>query len=104
MAAKGSQLKEEITQKILATFPGSFKYDKEIRVPGIEAGEQLQIKVTLTCAKVNVEGGNGDVMPGETGSVGTIQASSASSISTVVEPSDEEKQRVKDLVERLGLA
>jgi len=57
MAAKGSQLKNEITQKILTTFPSSFIYNdgKEIRINGMEDGQELQIKVTLTCAKTMVE-------------------------------------------------
>ena len=64
MAAKGSVLKEEITNKILECFPGSFRYDKEIRIPGIENSENLQIKITLTCAKVNVENGGDTAIPG----------------------------------------
>ena len=31
MAAKGAIAKEEVLQKILEAFPGSFKYDKEIK-------------------------------------------------------------------------
>ena len=58
--ARGAESKELITQKILETFEGSFKYDKEIRIPMLENGEIVQVKVTLTAAKVNVESG-GDI-------------------------------------------
>ena len=67
MAAKGSILKQEIASKILAAFPGSFLYNdgKEIRINGTENGEKLQIKLTLTAAKVAVEGGSDVALPGE---------------------------------------
>jgi len=65
MAARGAESKEKITQKILETFPGSFIYEKEIRVPVMENGEQVQIKVVLTCAKVNVECGGNVALPGD---------------------------------------
>ena len=44
MALKGTILKKEITDKILATFEGSFLYNdgKEIRIPGLEDGQELQ--------------------------------------------------------------
>lgn len=66
MAAKGSILKKEVSEKILKAFPGSFLYNdgKEIRINGLENGERLQIKVTLTAAKVAVEGGEDVVLPG----------------------------------------
>ena len=49
--ARGAQAKEELTEKILETFPDSFLNEKTIRVPWIENGEQLELKITLTCAK-----------------------------------------------------
>ena len=56
MAARGSVLKQEVATKILAAFPGSFLYNdgKEIRIPVMENGEEIQIKVALTAAKENV--------------------------------------------------
>lgn len=101
MAAKGSILKSEITQKLLDIFPGSFLYNdgKELRIPGIENSEQLQIKVTLTCAKTNVESGNSDFMPQESSSINDTSTPSAPA-----QPSEEEKQTIADLVARLGLA
>lgn len=55
--ARGTESKSVITKKILETFEGSFLYNdgKEIRIPLKEDGEIVQIKVTLTCAKTNVD-------------------------------------------------
>ena len=55
MALKGSISKEIVTKKILETFEGSFQYEKEIRIPMEEDGNQIQLKCVLTCAKTNVE-------------------------------------------------
>lgn len=98
--AKGSQSKEIIKNKILEIFEGSFLYDneKEIRIPMNENGEDIEIKVTLTCAKVNV--GNGSVASkplSESSMVKTIEPT------LVTEPTAEEKENVKSLLARLGL-
>lgn len=92
--ARGAESKEIITQKILETFEGSFKYDKEIRIPVLENGETVQIKVALTCAKVNVENG-GDV------TIPTAAASATPIFSSEI--TDQEKQEVSNLLESLNL-
>ena len=46
MALKGSLTTENVTKKILATFEGSFQYEKEIRIPMIENGEEIQLTPT----------------------------------------------------------
>ena len=103
MAVKGAQLKSEITQKILAAFPGSFLYNdgKEIRIDGMEAGERIQIKVTLTASKTPVD---------SDGSVPAVSASekieftdTSSVDKSPNEPTEEEKERLKRLLEGLGL-
>ena len=106
MAAKGSVLKEEITNKILECFPGSFRYDKEIRIPGIENSENLQIKITLTCAKVNVENGDDTTVPGAAAAAAKTVTTSASPalVGSINEPTAEEKQAVADLISKLGLS
>lgn len=105
MAAKGAIAKEEVLQKILEAFPGSFKYDKEIRVPMVENGEPLQIKITLTAAKNMVGEGADAALPGETSN--SFAASPAPAQlkqnAAVIEPTAEEKERVKNLVGLLGL-
>ena len=93
MAAKGSESKEIIIKKILDSFPNSFLYGKEIRIPMDEDGERVEIKVTLTCAKVNVGGGE----PAQE----TSTEVSASPISSI--PTEEEKRNVADLLAKLGI-
>ena len=90
--ARGSVAKEEITQKILKEFEGSFIDGKEIRIPWVEDGVSLQIKVALTCAKVNIEA------PGDAGTQTPAPAFEETPVLT-----QQEKDKVNDLIERLGL-
>ena len=92
MAAKGSQAKEEITKKILEVFDGAFINEKEIRIPWVENGETVQIKVALTCAKVNIDSGAAAPMQQDT---------PVSAEDRQITP--EEKKEVDDLITRLGL-
>lgn len=95
--ARGSQAKSEITKKLLETFEGSFLYNdgKEIRIPMNEDGDNVEIKITLTCAKENV-GGNA-----------SFEASSAigqdTTNSTPAEPTAEEVENVKKFINALNL-
>lgn len=106
--AKGALAKENIINQILASFEGAFRYDKEIRIPFMENGEEVQIKVALTCAKTNVERGQDTAIPGAemNAPVKTVSNSSVATgkASTIVEPSAEEKKNVEDLLSRLGLS
>ena len=88
--AKGAESKSVITNKILEAFPGSFVYDKEIRIPMAEGGETIQIKCVLTCAKTNVDAG---------GPVQTVSSSSPAA----AELTETEKSEVEDLISSLGL-
>ena len=97
--AKGSLSKELVTKKILETFSGSFVYDKEIRIPLQEDGEEIQLKCILTCAKVNVEP-NGDIaIPGEE-KVAVVDSAPVSTVSAI---SQEEKDNLKQLMQTFGL-
>lgn len=100
--ARGAISKTKATEIILKTFPGSFTYDKEIRIPFQENGEEIQLKCVLTCAKVNVEP-NGDIaIPGEIST--NINFEDSKPIEQkVVEPTQEEKDNVKKLMETFGL-
>lgn len=101
MALKGSIAKEEVAKKILETFEGSFKYEKEIRIPLMENGEMVQLKCVLTCAKTNVEP-NGDVaIPGSTSS--EINFGSVPAEEKIVEATEEEKATVARLAKMLDL-
>lgn len=103
--ARGALAKEQIFKKLLNTFDGSFMYNsgKELRIPWDEEGNMVQIKVTLTCAK--------DVVSAE-GEVQKLAAVAKEEDDFMnfpephkpVEPSEEEKKNVEDLLRSLGLA
>ena len=94
MAVRGQKLKAQITQKILDTFEGSFINDKEIRICGEEDGYPVQIKVTLTAAKENIDNPNEVIrVPQPTESANTVEVSITS----------EEKKTVAQLLAGLGL-
>ena len=91
--AKGQESKEKIKQVLQEIFPAMFSPDgKELRIPVIENGETVEIKVALTCAKENL-GGEGAVVAAKSDPVAVEQL-------TVTE---EEKEQIKQLMERLGL-
>ena len=93
MAARGAEEKQQITEKILSTFEGSFLNDKEIRIPI----NGLEIKCVLTCAKENIGGGGGFEIS-ETGiPTSTLQSNQIS------EPTQEELDTVQNLMNALGL-
>lgn len=110
--AKGANLKKEIQNKILETFPGSFLYNdgKEIRICGSEGGEQLQIKCVLTCAKECVESGTDTAIPGaaivkttnDSGDFPSLYEAVTPERTTPVAPTEEEKQNVANLLKSLG--
>ena len=93
MASRGAEAKANVMAKLLETFDGAFEYGKELRIPMDENGERVEIKVTLTCAKVNVGGDQG----GDATEQAPIMTKEATP------PSEEEKQNIKDLMDRLGL-
>ena len=95
MAAKGTESKAKIIEKLLATFDGAFTCDggKEIRIPMVEGGETVQIKVALTCAKVNVEPAGG----------APTEASAPKTFSGSFEITPEEKEEVANLIDKLNL-
>lgn len=105
MAVKGQKAKQEITNKILETFKNSFSYDKEIRIPWTEDGEPIQIKLTLTAAKVMVDAGGDTIIPGnvtETAAV-SVQETFDTPKAESIETSAEEKENLSKLLRSLGL-
>jgi len=100
--ARGSQAKDQITRQILENFSGSFINEKEIRIPWIEDGEELQVKVTLTCAKVNVPNPNaGSVV--NINSENTDTENTTSDANFIPELTEDEKNKVNDLIKKLQL-
>lgn len=100
--ARGQEEKLIVINKIKEVFPEAFEYDKTIRIP---VGD-VQIKVTLTAAKDNVEPGGDVAVPGVKATKVTI-AEGAEPVfeeaSAIVEPSAEELNAVSSLMESLGL-
>ena len=95
MAAKGQAEKQEVIQKILKTFEGSFIYNdsKEVRVP---VGD-VQIKLTFACAKENVTpDGEEVVTESNDGFPAPVEKK-------LTEPTQEELDRVQMLVNKLNL-
>lgn len=99
--AKGAISKQKATELILKTFPNSFIYDKEIRIPYQEDGELIQLKCVLTCAKVNVEIGAENAIPGEDIKSDVVLEENVPK--EKVEITEEEKETLKKYMEALGL-
>lgn len=94
---RGAVSKQAVIDKILETFQGSFVYGKELRIPMVEDGEQVEIKVTLACAKTNV--GNGAV-------AGDFESGNAVQVSVTeapAKPTQAEIDNISKLMNRLGL-
>lgn len=54
MAMKGQAAKDEVMNKVLALFPGSFRNDKELRINVTENDIPVQIKMVLTVSKTAI--------------------------------------------------
>ena len=96
MAIKGSIAKEEIIKRMMEVFEDSFMNDKTLIIPMMENGEEVQIKLTLTASKTNIPHSNGKAEIPITVAVGMPNPVE------VVEPTEEEKQRGVDLINKLG--
>ena len=101
--ARGQEEKLIVINKIKEVFPEAFEYDKTIRIP---IGD-IQIKVTLTAAKDNVEPGGDTAVPGIKATKVVAIANGAEPVfeetSAAVEPSAEELNAVSNLMNSLGL-
>ena len=93
--AKGQVAKAKMLEVLQEIFPNMFSPDgKEWRVPLIENGENIEIKIALTCAAKNIGGEAVSVVAGKSDSPLTVEQ-------LVV--TEEEKEQIKSLMERLGL-
>ena len=109
MAIKGALAKEEVTAKILGIFPDAFRYDKELRIPMVENGETVQIKVTLACAKINVSPDSANELPT---AQPTVAAPSKEwnfddpepkqEVAPPPQPTAEEKENIANMLKQLG--
>lgn len=102
MASRGAEEKQIVIDKIKEVFPEAFEYDKTIRIP---IGD-IQIKVTLTAAKDNVEPGEDVAVPGVKATKVTIAEGAEpvfEDVSKTIEPSQSELDAVNNLMNQLGL-
>ena len=103
--AKGSIAKNEVYNKVMKMFPGSFMYNdgKELRINMEEDGEAVQIKLVLTAAKTPVSSGDDNAVPGAAVASNDTPVASEVATEAPAQVSDEEKQSVQDLMSKLGL-
>lgn len=104
--AKGQVSKEEFFKSVMGLFPNSFMYNegKELRVPMIEDGNEIQLKITVTCAKTNVEPGGDVAVPGVVKATASASFPEPVQKETVkIEATEEEKAKVLELMSQLGL-
>lgn len=103
--ARGSESKASVFKKLMEVYPESFweDEDKILRIPVTENGDVIEIKVTLTAAKNNLGGGaaaSAFVAPGQE-EVSSFMPAPEPSVE--VEVTEEEKERVAQLLASLGL-
>ena len=103
--AKGAIGKQNVINKIQQAFGTDFigEYDKKIYVWTQENGERIQIAISLTCPKVPVEIANAPVTGDynfEDDTPNTVVAAGAYQPADIT---DEERDRVRDLMRTLGL-
>ena len=91
MAARGTEVKEKLTQVLTKLFPESFMDGKTLRIPMKENGEIVEIKVTLTAAK--------DVL----GGANTEAFTSNSFVPVCDMPTEEEIEEVKKYLSSMGM-
>lgn len=99
MAARGTDTKNAIWDKLIEVFPNAFWEDtgKILRIPGQENGNRVEVKVTLTAAKNNLFDDNG------VENIAAVPAATTPEGKPIVEPSDEEKANVAAMLASLGL-
>lgn len=99
MAIRGAVAKQEVIDKILEVFPNAFVHDKTIRIPTIEDGQEIQIKLTLTAAKDLVVPNADKAIPAAVlppkQPVGVVSAEA-------IQPTSEEKANVERFLKAVG--
>lgn len=111
--AKGQAAKQEAFAKMLEMFPDSFLYNdnKELRINTTEDGNDIQLKVVITCAKTPVSAGEENAIPGasfpepKSTTKTKVAGLSADGAVTeqVVEATEDEKQKISNLMAELGI-
>ena len=99
MAIRGAVAKQGVIDKILEVFPNAFVHDKTIRIPTMEDGQEIQIKLTLTAAKDLVAPNADKAIP----AAALTPKQPASTISAdTIQPTPEEKANVERFLKSIG--
>lgn len=111
--AKGQAAKQEAFAKMLEMFPDSFLYNdnKELRINTTEDGNDIQLKVVITCAKTPVSEGEENAIPGasfpepkSTTKTKVVGLSADGAVTEqVIEATEDEKQKISNLMAELGI-
>lgn len=104
MATKGTESKNIIFTKLQEVFSNTFWEDegKILRIPLNENGSRVEIKVTLTAAKTNL-GGDSIESAFDNSSSPIVKTTENTNETSVLEPTEEEKENVAKLIASLGL-
>ena len=104
MAAKGTEGKAYVFDKIKEIFPEAFMDGKVLRIPYQETTGLVEIKVSLTAAK--------DLLGGDGGAFSTSPSPSSNTVASAeswkvteeqLKPTEEEKKNIEDFLSALGL-
>jgi len=103
--ARGSVAKEKVTEKIKAAFGSDYigEVDKKVYVWADDGGERVQIALSMTCPKVMINTVNTSELSYNTGRDFSNDDVIAISPEKVIEISDEERENVRKLMQRMGL-
>lgn len=99
MARRGDTARQEVTNKIIGAFPGSFVQDKKIYVNVSENGEAIQFAISLTMPKTPIDGPSNV----EAGDYDFSNPTAKPVIPIAKEISAEDDAKVTALMERLGI-
>lgn len=102
--ARGSIAKEKVAEKIKAAFGADFvgEVDKKLYVWADDGGERVQIALSMTCPKVMIETVNTSELSYNTGRDFTTDDVVVVAPEKI-EISDEERENVRKLMQRMGL-
>ena len=104
MAARGTEAKDYVTQKIQEAFGKDFLgiYDKKLIIQVPEGGETVQIAIALTCPKTPVAVSTAPVVKGD-----RMDFESTAMVTPVSDTpaqiTDEERATVAELMRKLNL-
>ena len=105
--AKGATAKVNVTNKIAAAFGDDFigEVDKKVYVWADDGGERVQIAIAMTCPKNPVEapGATVTVVDNNDGHNWDEPAASLVTSNARAEVTEEEKQRIADMMAKFGL-